>query len=70
MNRKEFNREAGRILGVKTGEVVGAMLHMTSPDHLIQWVDLGVVPTKYQSRKLKELASGFGNITFPGQETK
>ena len=66
MNRKEFNKEAGRILGVKAGEVVGAMIHITNPDHLIQWVDLSVVPTKYQSKKLKELASEFGNIAFPG----
>ena len=70
MNQKEFNKEAGRILGVKTGEVVAAMIHMITPGHLIRGVDLGVIPTKYQAKKLRDLASEYGKITFLDKEEK
>lgn len=63
MELKEFVEEAGRILGVKSGKVEFAIINMRNDDHLNQRISLGIRPSKYQAKKLRDLAYKFGQVS-------
>ena len=62
MEQHEFNENVGRVLGIKSSLVVGAHIKLEKDDHLKQMVILYVVPTKYQTYRLRKLAYEFGHL--------
>ena len=62
MEIKEYCDQAGRILGIKTATVSRAEVGMHSADHLKQEVNLKVIPTISQAKKLKKLVLEFANL--------
>ena len=61
MTKKEFNEKVRKVLGIKS-EVVFVMIEIKNDDHLNQRVSLGIIPSKYQAKKLRVIAHEFGNV--------
>ena len=62
MKQEEFNSKVARIMGVKSGKTEMAVISMRPEDHLDQRISLGIVPTEYQAKKLRNLAYEFGRV--------
>ena len=61
MGLKEFSEKVGKILGIKSAEVISALIGFNETNRLNQHVYLSVKPTEQQAKKLKELAKELVN---------
>lgn len=61
MEIKELNKQAGKILGVK-GEVEFARIYLNPENCLNVRVTLGIIPSKYQARKLRNLLYEYAKV--------
>lgn len=62
MNEKEFNEAVGKILGIKSGKVIGAGINAIKDNHLDQRIVLTIKPDKKQAKRLLDLAMDFFNM--------
>ena len=62
MKEQEFVDKVGKILGIKPGLVKRAHIWMVQSNNLHQRIELHILPSKYQAKKLRDLAFEFSNV--------